>query len=121
MAKKTLARVSALAGNSVYREDAPAGSGFRERALLEESLFQGKDERGCDGWFLRLEVTGLYPRRVGPFSSKARAVELLEEFLGEVVMGPLCETGNTVRDKQVCVVEGMPRLAASPNSAEGTR
>lgn len=112
MAKKAWARVPALVNDSSDRDEDPRSWSFREQELSKEWLFQGKDERGFDGWFLRLEVTGLYPRRVGPFSSQEKALECLEEFLGEVAMGPLCEIGNTVGDVAVCVTEGIPRLTA---------
>jgi hypothetical protein len=90
---------------------------FHERELSEESLFYATDERGCESWFVRLAVAGLFPRRVGPFVTKEQAVALFEDFLGEIVMGPLLDVENDMRGGQVCLVEGVPRLTATTNGA----
>jgi hypothetical protein len=88
---------------------------FHERELSEASLFYATDERGCESWFVRLAVAGLFPRRVGPFVTKEQAVALFEDFLGEIVMGPLLDVENDMRGEQVCLVEGVPHLAATTN------
>ncbi len=46
---------------TIYEE---GGRIWRERTLTEEEVFHGTDEAGRTGWFLRLSVTGLYPRRL---------------------------------------------------------
>ena len=46
---------------------------WRERALSEEELLHGTDEAGRTGWFLRLTLPGLYPRRIGPYPSHEAA------------------------------------------------
>jgi hypothetical protein len=37
--------------------------------------------RGEHKWFVRIEIAGLYPRRLGPFSSTDEALEFYEETL----------------------------------------
>ena len=54
---------------------------WNERPLSPRELFCGQDETGRRGWFLRLEITGLYPRRVGPFPTRTDALECVETFL----------------------------------------
>jgi hypothetical protein len=87
---------------------------YRERAVSEDWLFHGKDEVGREGWFVRIEVTGMYPRRYGPFATQAEACELLEDFLHDLVE----PFGNLERDldrpEQTCVIEGVPRLEVTP-------
>ena len=63
MAKKALALVR---NGSKQQAEASIPHYIRERPISEEWLFQGKDELGREGWFLRIEVTGLWPRRVWP-------------------------------------------------------
>ena len=81
---------------------------YRERAVSEDWLFHGKDEVGREGWFVRIEVTGMYSRRYGPFATQAEACELLEDFLHDLVE----PFGNLERDldrpEQTCVIEGAP-------------
>jgi hypothetical protein len=49
----------------------------------EETWFlRSKTDLGREVWFLRLSVTGLYPRLYGPFRSKRRAVLFLDEAIG---------------------------------------
>ena len=93
---------------------APRTKIWRERALAEDELFEGINEVGESGWFLRLNISGLYARRIGPFSTREEALVFAENFLYEVVLGPMIdEIDNNMQDNQVCVVEGVPRLAAS--------
>lgn len=91
---------------------------YRERAVSEDWLFHGKDEVGREGWFVRIEVTGMYPRRVGPFATQEEACGLLEDFLHDLVE----PFGNLERDldrpEQSCVVEGVPRLAATTKGGD---
>ena len=121
MMKKALARVMSLVSNNTEQAEAPALCVHRERELSEEWLFQGTDERGCKGWFLRIEVTGMYPRRCGPFETQEDALEFLEAFLSDVATDPFCELDNRVRTPQLCMVEGIPRLAATTNGAGCSR
>jgi len=114
MAKKGLALVR---NGSKQQTEAPIRHFIRECPISEEWLFQGKDELGREGWFLRIEVTGLYPRRCGPFTSQAAACEFLETALGDEVLEIMCNIQNKMSygPKQACVVEGVPRLAAALN------
>ncbi|QPD04937.1 MAG: hypothetical protein Nkreftii_002711 [Candidatus Nitrospira kreftii] len=84
------------------------------RTPSEEAVFHGEDELGRTGWFLRLEVTGLFPRRCGPFASREEAVETLDRFLSDLVPGALCELGNEL-DAGQCVVEGVQPITATAN------
>ncbi len=68
---------------------------------------------GASGWFLRLNISGIFPRRVGPFSTKEETVELLEGFVSEVVLGSLLDIQNGMDGNQACVAEGVRRLVAS--------
>ena len=94
---------------------------WRERALAEDELFEGTDEVGRSGWFLRLSLTGMYPRRVGPYSSKEDALEVLEAVVAEFTLDTLIDILNAMERNQECVVEGVPQLAATSNGAEGSR
>jgi len=94
----------------------------RERPLSEDWLFHGKDEVGREGWFLRIEVTGLYARRCGPFKSQDEACEFLDGFLNKHIMEALCEIlSEMTPPEQACVVEGVPRLASTITGAECPR
>lgn len=90
----------------------PEGRGriWRECPVTEDVLFRGTDEGGRSGWFLRLTVSGLYPRRVGPYRTKADAIEALEEFLSDVYSEPFLNLMNATQDDRVFVVEGVPTL-----------
>ena len=83
---------------------------WREHAISDRWLVRGQDEVGRRGWFLTLSVTGLFDRRVGPFRSKALALETLENFLAHLFTEPLCELESTLSDDQACVVEGVSRI-----------
>ena len=85
---------------------------WHERALSGQSVFHGEDKLGRTGWFLRLEVTGLFPRRCGPFASREEAKDALDRFLGDLVPGALCELGNELGAGQ-CVVEGFQTITAT--------
>jgi hypothetical protein len=47
-------------------EPKPIVRTWRELPVTEDMLFRGTDERGRSGWFVRLTVGGMFPRRVGP-------------------------------------------------------
>lgn len=86
---------------------------WRERILTEDELFHGVDEAGRTGWFLRLSLTGLYPRRVGPYHTKEEALDVLESVAAAFVQEPLIDLLNDLTATQACVQEGVPPLAAT--------
>lgn len=114
MAKKALALVR---NGSKRQAEASIPHFIRERPISEDWLFQGKDELGREGWFLRIEVTGLYPRRCGPFKTQVAACKFFEEVLGDEMLDVICNIENKMSygPDQACVVEGVPRLAAAIN------
>ena len=73
-------------------------------------MFRGTDERGHSGWFIRLTVDGLFPRRVGPYRTKSEASNVLEEFMANVQFELFMNLMNEVKGRQVIVVEGIPTL-----------
>lgn len=89
------------------------GRVWRERILTEEELFHGEDEAGRMGWFLRLSVTGLYPRRIGPYHTREEALAVLDAVAGEFVLGTMTDILNNLESHQVCVQEGVPLLTAT--------
>src|SRR5687767_8074737 len=86
---------------------------WREQPVSADWLFRGRDEVGRSGWFLRLSITGLYPRRVGPFPSKAKALDVLEDLISGIEVTMLCELMNemSVQHRRY-VVEGISTLTA---------
>ena len=44
-------------------EPKPIVRTWRELPVTEDMLFRGTDERGRSGWFMRLTVGGMFPRR----------------------------------------------------------
>jgi hypothetical protein len=86
---------------------------WRERPVTDDVIFRGKDECGRSGWFLRLTVSGLYPRRVGPYRTKGQALTAFESFVCEVDLELFCNLHNEMEDTQVYVVEGVPPLIGS--------
>lgn len=65
-------------------QERPAGRIWMEcveRPIQPHWLIQVKDERGRTVWYVRMEVTGLFPRRYGPFPSKKDALYFLNEQL----------------------------------------
>ena len=91
-------------------ESSTNGRTWRERPLSERWLFHGEDEAGRLGWFVRIEVTGLYPRRVGPFATKAEAVKMIEYVAGETILELFTNLQNNLTIDQACLVEGVPTL-----------
>ena len=83
----------------------------RELPVTEDELFRGTDELGCSGWFIRLTVAGLFPRRVGPYRTKSEASAVLEKFMEnvrfELFMNLMNDTSGT---PQEIVAEGIPTL-----------
>jgi len=82
---------------------------WRERHLSEEELFEATDEVGRTGWFIRLDITGLFSRRLGPFDSKDAALKCFEECVARMMFDPLCELQAELTEGQY-VIEGIPRL-----------
>jgi hypothetical protein len=101
-----------LVSESKETKPAEKGRTWRERPITDDLIFRGTDECGRSGWFLRLTVSGLYPRRVGPYRTKDHALEVLEEFIARVEVEALCDIDNDKTVQQACVVEGVPLLAA---------
>ena len=83
---------------------------WRELPVTDDVLFRGTDERGRSGWFVRLTVGGMFPRRVGPYRTKSAASDVLEEFMTNVQLELFLNLMNDMQDYQVCVVEGVPTL-----------
>lgn len=82
---------------------------WRERQLSADELFQSVNEVGRSGWFFRVEITGMFPRRVGPFKTQSAALDCYEEFIAGIFVEPLCALENAHGDGEL-VVEGVPRL-----------
>lgn len=58
-----------------------------------------KDDRGQWVWYTRVEVTGLLPRRYGPFKSRGQALLFLDDLLN--VMGDAIDSeGAHLADEQ---------------------
>lgn len=83
---------------------------WRERLVSGRWLFRAQDAAGRRGWFLRVEVTGLYARRVGPFPTRMDALDRLETLLAEITLGPLMDLHNDLTSEQAYATEEMPRL-----------
>jgi len=97
---------------TVEPEAEPTGPSriWREMPITDDIIFRGKDEFGRAGWFVRITVSGLYPRRVGPYPTKKAALGVLEEFIAGVIQEPLCELEGDKTAQQAYVVEGVPAL-----------
>lgn len=90
---------------------------WRERPCSTDELFYGTDEAGRTGWFLRLSLTGMYPRRIGPYSSQDEALAVLDAVAAEFAMDTLTDLLNDLTDDQVCIQEGVPYLAAAVSAS----
>jgi hypothetical protein len=88
----------------------PTIRAWRELPITRDTVFRGKDECGRTGWFLRITVSGLYPRRVGPYLTKRTAIDKLEEILAAIIQEPLLEMEADITDAQAYVIEGIPTL-----------
>jgi hypothetical protein len=64
---------------------------LRELPVMDDMLFRGTDERGRSGWFCRLIVGGLFPRRVGPYRTKSEASEVTGRLCGEREIGAVSQ------------------------------
>ena len=94
----------------------------RERPISKDWLFHGKDELGREGWFLRIEVTGMHPRRCGPFGSPTEACTFFEEILERDVLGAFGYLKAAMNaPEQACVLERESRLPATSTGAEEPR
>lgn len=93
----------------------------RECDPAHHCLFQGKDEVGREGWFLRLEVTGMYPRRCGPFETREAAIKVLDGFANKVMEGYVDVMNDLDMPEQLLVVEGISQLAATTIGTDGDR
>jgi len=66
----------------------------------EEWFRRGRDQFGRPIWFVRVEVTGLRPRRFGPFPTKHKGLLFLDHLLNE--MGDaICAASNNLDRYQV--------------------
>lgn len=92
---------------------------LRELPVTDDVLFRATDERGRSGWFVRLTVGGMFPRRVGPYRTKSEASEALEDFMAEVQMELFLNLMNAMKDHQVYVIEGVPTLLADTKRKAG--
>ncbi len=77
---------------------------FRERWLDESWFVTVTNEQGQRERFLRIQVTGLYPRRLGPFKTDRDALVLLETFLNYADEG-LVEAFNGLAPGMRVVIE----------------
>jgi hypothetical protein len=92
---------------------------LRELPVTDDELFRGTDERGRSGWFVRLTVGGMFPRRVGPYRTNSEASEVLEDFMEEIQMELFLNLMNAMKDHQVYVIEGVPTLLADAKRKAG--
>ena len=66
----------------------------------EEWFTRSRDQFGRPVWFLRVEMTGLRPRRFGPFPTKRKGLLFLDHLLNE--MGDaIAEASNNLDRYQV--------------------
>lgn len=68
-----------------------------ERRPEEDWFIAKKTPRGSTKWYLRFEITGLYPRLFGPFSTKRKALLCLEGI--HEAMGDFWTEVDEVRDR----------------------
>lgn len=92
-------------GTAELQEQEGESSIYRECALSDQSIFYAAEEVDCQGWFLRIQVTGMYPRRCGPFSTRKDAVGFLDNFISKALMNAFCELENQITVGQAYVVE----------------
>jgi hypothetical protein len=95
--------------SAAQRDPIPQGI---EQSLLPHQLFCGQDEAGRPGWFFRVDITGLYPRRVGPFPTRAEALDCFGDLLAEIILDPLLNLQNKLADgsNRRYVIEGVSTL-----------
>lgn len=92
-----------LSGRQEENTESPM---YRECPLSEQNIFYGAEEADREGWFLRIQVTGMYPRRCGPFTTRERAVSFLDNFISKALMNAFSELENHITVGQAYVVEG---------------
>lgn len=96
---------------------------WREKPITRDMVFRGKDECGRTGWFVRITVSGLYPRRGGPYPTKRTAIDKLEEIVAGVIQEPLCEMEADIEaditGTQAFVIEGIPLLMGDAPRKDG--
>lgn len=63
----------------------------------EEWFTRSRDQFGRTVWFLRVEMTGLRPRRFGPFPTKHRGLLFLDHLLNQLGDGFSEATGDIDR------------------------
>jgi hypothetical protein len=102
-----------LVTDATERTPKPIVPSWRELPVTDDMLFRGTDERGRSGWFCRLTVGGMLPRRVGPYRTKSAARDVLEEFLADIRLELFLNVMNDMQGHQVFVVEGVPMLLAN--------
>jgi hypothetical protein len=87
-------------------EQSTASPVYRECPLSDQSIFYEAEEANCQGWFLRIQVTGMYPRRCGPFATREGALGFLDNFISRALMNAFSELENQITVGQAYVVEG---------------
>ena len=93
----------------------------RECPVTDDVIFEATDDCARTGWFLRLTVSGLYPRRIGPYRTKERAIDVWEEFIAEVELELFTNLHNDMDPTQAYVVEGIPLLMGDAQGKDGAR
>jgi len=63
----------------------------------EEWFTRSRDQFGRPVWFLRVEMTGLRPRRFGPFPTKRKGLMFLDHLLNQLGDGFSEATGDIGR------------------------
>jgi len=66
----------------------------------DEWFQQGRDQWGREVWFIRVQVTGLRPRRFGPFPNKRKGLLFLDHLLNDVT-DSICSAGNDLERYQI--------------------
>ena len=94
---------------------------WRECPVTDDMIFEATVECGRSGWFLRLKVSGLYPRRVGPYKSEEHAIDVWEAFITEVELELFTNLHNDMDPTQAYVVEGIPLLMGDVQGKDGAR
>ena len=83
---------------------------WRECPMTPDTMFEAVDEAGRAGWFVRVCVSGLYPRRIGPYRTEHRAREVFEAFVARIKTEAFGDLRNNLDDDQAYVVEAVPIL-----------
>ena len=107
--------LSLVTAEATEKAPKPIVTSWRELPVTDDMLFRGTDERGRSGWFCRLTVGGMFPRRVGPYRTKSEASEVLEVFIEQIRLELFLNLLNDMTGHQVCVVEGLSTLKGQPS------